>query len=118
MDIICEAFDKMEVNLKPSDFKKEWSHIEIAGVKSLLTELLTEEGLINHEDSTDESNASEFFGFALNSGYYDEALCLTCTQKGITIDGNEINCFLIRNNNQLIAHCFDSDDKDIFYEVR
>ncbi|MGG4105190.1 hypothetical protein AAXB25_14835 [Paenibacillus lautus] len=109
MEIQNGKFSLIEANLTEEDFKREWSHIERAGVFALLDELLT-------EHYGEPMNANSFFGLVwTSSGRFGE---LGVQDPDITIDGNELNAFLIRNNNQLVAHCFDNDNNDLFYEVQ
>ncbi|WP_090739323.1 hypothetical protein [Paenibacillus sp. Mc5Re-14] len=109
MEIQNGKFSLIEADLTKEDFKREWSHIEQAGVYALLDEFLS-------EFYDEQMNANSFFGLAwTSSGRFSE---LGVQSPDITIDGNELNAFLIRNNNQLIAHCFDEDENDLFYEVQ
>lgn len=109
MELQTGKFSLIQADLKESDFKKEWSHIETAGVKALLNELICEE----YEVRLD---ANSFFGFVWTShGRFAE---MGVSAPDFTIEGNQLNAFIIRNNNQLVAHCFDANENDVFYEVQ
>lgn len=109
MELSSERFSRINANLTEKDFKTEWSHIETAGVKALLQEVMEEEFEV-----ADDVNHLFQLAFT-SSGRFTE---LSVATPDHSIEGNELNCFIIRNNNQLIAHCFDEQENDLFYEVR
>lgn len=103
-------FSKMEVKFEDKDFKQEWSNIEIKGVKSILTEIIKEE-----DDFTSAVDANQFFSLAYTS--HARFAELNVCDPNMQIEGNTLNAFIIRNNNQLIAFCFDENDDEVYYEV-
>lgn len=103
------GFSKYEdVKFTGEDFKKEWTRIETEGVKTILDMVL--------EKNFDKSLDANFF-FQLVYTSSSRFTGLNVCDSRIYIEGYNLMAFLIRNNNQLIAHCFDEDENDVFFEV-
>lgn len=107
MEIQTGKFELVEMNLHPTTFKGNWSQIEIAGVKAMLTSFLTEEfGEIIDSNS--------FFGFKFTNHGHSE---MAVQSPEVTIEGNSLKGFMILTSNVLVARCVNANGEQLFYQV-
>lgn len=112
MEINCGSFTPVNIDLSNGMhgvFKRSWSRTETKGVRMMLSDILLKNLYLN------ETDPDVFFASAMITSEYLNGMQYCCTAHNHTIDGYELQSFLIRNDGELIAYCMDEEENDIFF---